>query len=86
MALYTNTTMSIFTGNVDGNETSDTAGTLSKAVNDHILTLHTGSIISMETTISQTYVHGSPAGNKVVVSILNASGSGHTYNIADRLA
>tara|TARA_R110000744_G_scaffold202769_1_gene321650 strand:+ start:822 stop:1082 length:261 start_codon:yes stop_codon:yes gene_type:complete len=84
MALYTNTTMSIFTGNVNGNETSDTAGTLSKAVNDHILTLHTGSIISMETTISETYVHGSPAGNNVVVSILNASGSGHTYNIADR--
>lgn len=81
MALHSNTTMSIFTGNVDGNETSDTAGTLSKAVNDHILTLHTGSIISMNTTVTQTYVNDRPEGNKVVVSILNASGSGHTYNI-----
>jgi len=84
MALHSNTTMSIFIGNVNANETSDTAGTLSKAVNDHILTLHTGSIISMNTTISQTYIDGSPAGNKVVVSLLSASGSGHTYNIADR--
>lgn len=81
MALHSNTTMSIFTGNVDGNETSDTAGTLSKAVNDHILTLHTGSIISMNTTVTQTYVNDRPEGNKVVVSILSVAGSGHTYNI-----
>ena len=83
MALIANTTMSIFRGAVTNLETSDTAGTLSAAVNAHLKTIHTGSLISINTSVIPTtsYIELGKDNHttEVVVTVVHVSGSGHTY-------
>jgi len=70
MAVF-NTTMSIFRGDVPINETSDTAGTLSKTVNDYLMTVHTGSLVSVNTSILPLNNHT----NHLVITVIAKSGT-----------
>jgi hypothetical protein len=75
MALIANTTMSIFRGDVPINQDSDTANTLSATVNAHLLTIHTGSLVSINTSAIPKNNHTT----ELVVTVIHVSGSGHTY-------
>ena len=83
MALIANTTMSIFRGIVTDGEDSDDAATLSAAVNTHLLTIHTGSLISINTSVIPTtsYIELGKDNHttELVVTVVHVSGSGHTY-------
>jgi len=81
MALITSSSIHIFKGAI-GNESSSMAGTLSATVNAHLETINTGSLVSINTDLFNP-LNGTPP--QLVVTVVSVSGSGHTYNIADRV-
>ena len=78
MALITSSSVHVFRGTIGSPESSSMAGTLSATVNAHLLTIHTGSLVSINTDVFNP-LNGT--GAELIVTVVSVSGSGHTYNI-----
>jgi hypothetical protein len=83
MAFIESSSVYIFRGEVLTNQSSSMSGTLSAEVSAHLETIHTGSLISINTSVIPTtsYIELGKDNHKteVVVTIVHISGSGHTY-------